>query len=65
MPNVPKQAQRKIELLGKDMVRVEFTIDELVNLSILHPGQSVAACNGCNRCKAAEIGPLEGGVQRG
>jgi hypothetical protein len=52
---------RKIAVVGKDSVRVEFTIDEIVNLAILHPGQSVAACNGCNHCMAAEIGPLEGG----
>jgi hypothetical protein len=57
--------ERKVELVGKDRVRVEFTIDELVSLSIFDPG-SVAACNGCNKCMAADIGPMiEGGVQRG
>jgi len=56
--------QRKIDVVGNDTVRVEFTIDEIVNLAILHPGQSVASCNGCNHCKATEIGPFEGGIER-
>ncbi len=59
-----ESAQRKVELVGSDTVRVEFTIDELVD-AMLHPGSNVAACNGCNHCMGAEIGPVEeGGVRQ-
>lgn len=58
--------ERKIETVGKDRVRVEFTIDELVNLAILDP-VGLESCNGCNHCSKAVGTDLdfERGVEHG
>ncbi len=48
--------ERKIETVGKDKVRVEFTIDELVNRAIFNPIFDDNSCKGCNKCMAADFG---------
>ena len=49
---------RKVEMVGKDKVKVEFTIDELVNKAIFNPGVTRLSCGGCNHCMAAALGEI-------
>jgi hypothetical protein len=47
---------RKIAMVGKNAVSVEFSIDELVNKALFSGGAvGLASCNGCNHCKAADL----------
>lgn len=40
-------------LVGHDTIEIEFLIDDLVKQLATDRLRSVAACNGCNSCKAS------------
>jgi hypothetical protein len=52
---------KNVKLVDRDVVRVEFMIDDLIKQLIKDPISPVANCNGCSRCSA--IADLPGGIK--
>jgi hypothetical protein len=52
---------KSVKVAERDVVRVEFLIDDLIKQLIKDPIAPVANCNGCSRCSA--IADIPGSVQ--
>jgi hypothetical protein len=55
------EAARKSLMVNRDVVQIEFVIDDLIK-QLVKDRSAIAACNGCNGCKSALDLPGAGGV---
>jgi hypothetical protein len=52
-PQTPQAAEPSKRLVDRDVVQLEFLIDDLIKQLVPDRLSPIAACNGCKGCKSA------------
>jgi hypothetical protein len=52
-PRAPQEIGQAKRLVDRDVVQIEFLIDDLIKQLVPDRLSPVASCNGCKGCKAA------------